>query len=139
MVIDASVALKWFLPDEEFGGKAIHLLDRYMANKIVFTGPSILEYELVNGLIIARKRGRVPEETVINAIDGFVNLGIKLQNISLLFQKVVNLCKVHNLSVYDASYLAVAVEKGAPLITADERLFNSVKENLKWVKWLGNV
>jgi predicted nucleic acid-binding protein len=139
VIIDASVALKWFLPDEEYGQKALQVLDRYMGNEIILGAPSLLEYELVNGLIIAQKRGRVPEETILTAVEGFANLGIRLQNIARLFDKVIHLSKAHQLSAYDASYLAIADEKGAPFITADEKLFRSVRENLTWVKWLGDI
>jgi len=37
------------------------------------------------------------------------------------------------------SYLALAEAEGIPLITADEGLYNTVKKDLKWVKWTGEV
>ncbi|MDH7514162.1 MAG: type II toxin-antitoxin system prevent-host-death family antitoxin [Clostridiales bacterium] len=42
-------------------------------------------------------------------------------------------------SAYDASYLALAEEESAIFITADRTLFGNVKEELAWVKWLGDV
>lgn len=138
LIIDASVALKWFLPDENYSRNALQLLDKYIENEITFAAPSLLEYEVVNGLIVAQRKGRIPKEAILTAIDGFINLGIGLQNISHLFEKVIHLCITCNISAYDASYLAIAQEKRAPLITADERLFNSIKEEVSWVKWLGD-
>ena len=138
-VVDASVILKWYLSDEEYSQKAIGLLDKYISNKLDFVAPSLLEYEVMNGLIIAQKRGRVAGEKILTAIDGFVNLEIKLKDLSSLYQRVIHYCKVYNFSAYDASYLSVAEEQGVPMITADERLYNMVKKDLKWVKWIGDI
>jgi len=139
VAIDASVVLKWYLADEEYGQKAISLLDKYLSNEIDIFAPSLLEYEVINGLIIAQKRGRIKEEKILNAIDGFTSLEIKLKNLSLFYPKVLHYCKVYNRSAYDASYLAIADEERISLITADEGLYNVVRKDLKWVRWLGDI
>ncbi len=41
-------------------------------------------------------------------------------------------------TVYDATYLALAELRECEFWTADERLFNRVKDRLSFVKWLGN-
>jgi predicted nucleic acid-binding protein len=41
-------------------------------------------------------------------------------------------------SVYDGVYIALAVQAGAELVTADERLANAVAARLP-VKWLGGI
>lgn len=41
-------------------------------------------------------------------------------------------------TVYDATYLALAELRGCEFWTADERLFNRVKDTLTFVKWLQN-
>jgi predicted nucleic acid-binding protein len=40
---------------------------------------------------------------------------------------------------YDASYLAIADVEGITMITSDEGLYNTIKKDLKWVKWLGDL
>ena len=139
LVIDASVVLKWYLTDEEYGEKALNLLTKYISNELDFLAPSLLEYEVVNGLIIAQKRGRIKEEKILLAIDGFMDLNIKLKDLSQLYPRVLYYCKIYNRSVYDASYLATAESEGIAMITGDKRLYNAVKEDLKWVKWLGDI
>ena len=139
LVIDASVVLKWYLTDEEYGEKALNLLTKYISNELDFLAPSLLEYEVVNGLIIAQKRGRIKEEKILLAIDGFMDLNIKLKDLSQLYPRVLYYCKIYNRSVYDASYLAVTEREGIAMITGDKRLYNAVKKDLKWVKWLGNT
>ena len=139
MVLDASVVLKWYLVDEELGVKAISLLGEYVSNELDILAPSLLEYEIMNGLMIAQKRGRIKEEKILSAIEGFDNLGINLRNLSHLYPQVIHFCKTYNRSVYDASYMALALDEGISLITADEGLFNSIRKDLKWVKWLGDM
>jgi hypothetical protein len=48
------VVLKWYLDDEEYGPKAMNLLTRYITDELDILAPSLLEYEVVNGLIIAQ-------------------------------------------------------------------------------------
>ena len=139
MVIDASVVLKWYLTDEELGGKAIDLLRAYVSNELAIHAPALLEYELMNGLMIAQKRGRIKEEKILSAIEGFENLGINLRSLSHLYPRVIHFCRTYNRSVYDASYMALALDEGIPLITADKGLFNSTRNDPKWVKWLGDI
>ena len=139
LVIDASVVLKWYLTDEEYGEKALNLLTKYISNELDFLAPPLLEYEVVNGLIIAQKRGRIKEEKILLAIDGFMDLNIKLKDFSQLYPRALYYCKIYNRSVYDASYLAIAESEGIAVITDDKRLYNAVKKDLKWVKWLGDI
>jgi len=117
LVIDASVVLKWYLT-----------VSKYISNELDFLAPSLLEYEVVNGLIIAQKRERIKEEKILLAIDGFMDLNIKLKDLSQLYPRVLYYCKVYNRSVYDASYLAVAEREGIAMITGDKRLYNAVKK-----------
>lgn len=139
IVVDASVVLKWYLPDEEYSKEALSLLNNYVLSEIDILAPSLLQYEVFNGLIIAQRRGRIKEEHAATAIEGFVDLEITERSIPYFYSKIVNYCKKYNRSVYDASYLAVADKEGIYLITADEGLFNAVKKDFKWVKWIGEA
>ncbi len=40
-------------------------------------------------------------------------------------------------ATYDPHYLALAEREGCEFWTADERLWNAVKADLPWVRWLG--
>ena len=46
LVIDASVILKWYLPDEEFASKALNILHRHVSGEIALCAPTILPYEI---------------------------------------------------------------------------------------------
>ncbi len=138
-VLDASVILKWYLADEEHGQKALGLLDDYVGKGLDLLAPSLLEYELTNGLMIAQKRARIREEKVLSAIEGFMDLEIPMKNLSDFYPQVLHYCKAYGRSVYDASYLALAESEGIALITADEGLYKAVKKGIPWVRWLGDL
>ncbi len=138
IIIDSSVVLKWYLADEEYSQKALELLNRFVTGQLNLLAPSLLEYEVANALIIAKRRGRVDWKDIFTALDGFVNLEINLKQLSAFYPKVLNYCMAYNVSAYDASYLALAEDEGTSLITADKRLYNSLRK-IKWVKWLGDI
>jgi predicted nucleic acid-binding protein len=138
-VLDASVILKWYLIDETYGQKALDLLHKFITKELSILSPSLLEYEVINGLTIAQKRGRIKEENILAAIEGFFDLEIELKDLSYFYPRALHYCKAYHRSIYDSSYLALAETEGTSLITADEGLYRAVKSDLKWVKWIGEV
>lgn len=139
VVLDASVVLKWYLADEEYGQKALDLLFKFVSGQLEILAPALLEYEVVNGLFISQKRGRIKDEKLLTAIEGFIDLEIILKDLSHFYSRIIHFCKSYHCTVYDASYLALADIEGATMITSDKRLYDAVKKDLKWVKWLGDI
>ncbi len=137
IVIDASVVLKWYLSDEEHGEKALDILDAHASDHIFLHAPALLEFEVANGLTIAKRRARVGDVDVLKAMDGFTGLGIGLYPLSPLFRRVLDFSDKYGISAYDAAYVALAEDLKANVVTADKRLFNSTGK-LKLVKWIGD-
>ena len=136
-VVDASVILKWYLFDEAHGAQALVLLQQCAAGELEILAPSLLPYELMNGLVIAGRRARLDQKTISSFFMGFMSLGIRFYEISFFADKTLQYCRLYGRSAYDSSYLALAEQEGVDLITADERLFNSVQKDLPWVRWIG--
>ena len=136
-VVDASVILKWYLLDEAHGAQALALLQQCIAGELEILAPSLLTYELMNGLVIAGRRARLDQNTVSLSFRGFMSLGVRFYEVSFFADKVLQYCRLYGRSVYDSSYLVLAEQEGTDLITADERLFNSVQKDLPWVRWIG--
>ena len=113
-------------------------MNRFVSDDLEIIAPALLEYEVINGLVAARKRGRLQEDLIVSAVEGFMNLGLRMVGLSGLYSRVIHFCKAYNRSAYDASYLALAESEKISFITADETLYNSVKKDLNWVKWLGD-
>jgi predicted nucleic acid-binding protein len=138
VVIDASVALKWYLDDETEDGNALLLLNAFVNRSIDLFAPTLLEYEVINGLVVAQKRGRIPQAAVATAISAFQELRIPFEGIGGLAEQILFYCSKYARSAYDASYIALAEKTKADLITADLALYNTVSKDLPWVRLLGS-
>jgi predicted nucleic acid-binding protein len=139
LVLDASVVLKWFLPDEELGQNALDILNNYVDGELELMEPSILPYEILNGLLVAERRGRISQKVTNEAFYAFLELGIQFHDTYVDFSEILPFARSSQRSVYDASYMALAKKKDIDFVTGDKRLHNAVKGTLEWVRWLGNT
>jgi predicted nucleic acid-binding protein len=138
IVIDASVALKWRLRDEEATNQADALLDHFLAGKLGLLTPTLFDYEITNALKVAVTKGRLTESEAIAAIVDFQAFNIKPYNFQEIQTLTFQLAYQHQRSAYDSAYLALAQLKGLWFYTGDKRLFNAVTGTLNWVKWIGD-
>ena len=138
LVIDASVVLKWYLLDEEYGQQALSILEQYVAGNLTLLAPTILPYEVLNALLVAERRQRIDEEVTEKAFSGFLELEINLLDPFSHYPHILSLVRSFQGSIYDASYLSLAEKNRVNFVTGDKRLYNAVKDQLKWVKWIGD-
>ncbi|MBM5789707.1 type II toxin-antitoxin system VapC family toxin [Candidatus Parcubacteria bacterium] len=118
-VIDASFCLTFLLTDEQHEAvtQAFHA---YASGKIVFIAPTILPYEIANGLLLAARRKRIPPEELFVKLEEFTQLQIPLLEISA--QETLAVAHAAQLSFYDAAYATLAWKKQATLLTLDSKL-----------------
>jgi predicted nucleic acid-binding protein len=135
MIIDASALLPAYFPDED-QLPSQRLLRDYVLGELDLAAPTLLVYEIANAVMQAIRRGRIREEQGMEALDTFEGLGIPLFPVT--WQGMAAFARRFDRSAYDASYLALASERGEPFITGDRRMYNAVKEDLDWVIWIGD-
>jgi predicted nucleic acid-binding protein len=134
MIVDASVILSAFFPDEN-QPHAQALLRDHAAGYASLAAPDLLLYEVTNAVLLAARRGRLSSgdaEGILSAIEG---LGIALFPVA--WRDMLPLALRYDRSAYDAAYLALAQSRGEPLVTNDLRLHNAVRGELDWVLRLG--
>jgi predicted nucleic acid-binding protein len=135
-VIDASVAAKWFLPDEPFSALALELLHRATTGATDFIVPDLFFSECGNILWKAARRRRLSAEEAQAAIQVIGDLQTLTVPASGLLERTLQIARTYDRTFYDSLYVAVAVQKQATLVTADEKLANATAAYLP-VKWLG--
>jgi predicted nucleic acid-binding protein len=117
-VVDASVALVWFLPDEE-SPVADAVLERFGSGSAQV--PDLFWHEMRNVLMIACRRQRLSRGEVRRSMVRLSQL--KIETVAALdTTSILDLAERHNLTAYDAAYLSLALEAGLPLATLDKRL-----------------
>lgn len=128
IVIDASVALKWFLPDETGGLQALDILKKYAEGKVELVAPDLLDYEVFNGLLIAYRRNRLAKKLAEVASKKFLELQIRHEPVKQ--DNLIALALETGLSIYDAAYLGLAHQIKTQLVTADRPLFTNGRKIL---------
>jgi predicted nucleic acid-binding protein len=136
LVIDASVAIKWLVP-ETLAENAARLLDRNCR----LTAPDFLLVELSN---IVWKKARLGEIRPEDGQAALVRLGagpIELAETRPLLGLALRLAHQLDRPVYDCIYLAAAETLGAVAITADRRFFDQTRKtpHADRLQWLGFV
>ena len=114
-MLDASCCAAWLLPDEQ-SSSAERAARVYVDEGA--TVPSLWQLEIRN---VAHRRGRLDSVLLEQAFAKVEALGIVVDN-DVVLRHVTNLAVKHGLSVYDASYLELAVRRDCPLATLDRRL-----------------
>lgn len=125
-VLDTSVALSWHFEDE-VSEYADRVLDK-LADDSAFA-PALWPLEVANGLTMALRRGRITEARLVRAIEFSRNLNLTLIDVTLgaAFGPVLDLARAQNLTVYDASYLHLAMREGLPIASLDDDLIAAAK------------
>lgn len=111
--------------------------NQWQQEEITLVAPTLLMYEVSNGLHRAAKALQMTPEEAEEFLERALNLGIRFYGDSQLHREALVMAQRYNLpATYDAHYLALAQRLNLELWTVDERLFNSVKSSLEWVKLL---
>ena len=138
VVLDASVAAKWFLPapGEPLASEALRLLRTYAAGDIALIVPDLFWAELANLLWKAIRQGRCTKANAEAALKSLRELNLPTASSVDLVELAFAIAVAFDRTVYDSLYVALAVQSQGQFVTADERLANALAARLP-VKWLG--
>jgi predicted nucleic acid-binding protein len=120
-VLDASLALQWFLEDEADRKYSLAVLASLSEKRT--SVPLQWFYEVGNGLLMAYRRKRITFDQIGGFLTRLSALPIEAaqQTPSQILELPV-LAQSHNLTNYDAAYLALANRLNLPLATTDSEL-----------------
>jgi predicted nucleic acid-binding protein len=124
IVADANVALKWFHAKGEEEVEPVHeILGRYRAHEIALYVLDLTTYEVGNALL--RGHSHTPADRVAIVLDSLREICPAITPGHEDMQLACTLASEHELTLYDATYAAVARRRGATLVTLDGRLLDS--------------
>ena len=116
-VVDASVVLQWLLGEPSTGSKEI--LEAHLNGSEPLVAPELLHYEVAN--VLATKI-KLTSDEASELFDNFLDLQIETYSLGAdEYRASLDLAQRYRLTVYDASYLALASALHVNLVTADKR------------------
>ena len=120
-VLDCSVTMAPVFIDES-DQRTDMLLDELPKDLAVV--PALWAMEVANTLLVATRRGRIHarEWPEVRSLLGALPVEIDTRTWEAVMVRALELAEGHELSVYDAMYLELAVRRGLSLATLDKRL-----------------
>lgn len=135
VVLDASVIAKWYLK-EKYSEEALNLRDNYVSGRITIAVPALLEYEVLNTL---KYSGAYSEQELTDIARSLNKYGFEWYRLkNKLKEETIKIATKYNITIYDASYLALSTLIKATFFTADDELLSKISE-LKTAKHLKDV
>ena len=135
-VVDASVAVKWFLP-EVHADSALRLLDA----EHTLAAPDLLFPEVGNALWKRVRRREVTLTEAARTVNTLVSLPLQVHPSRLLMPLGLEVAHRTQRSVYDCLYLVLAMFRRCPMVTADRKLYEAVRRGplSRHVLWIADV
>jgi predicted nucleic acid-binding protein len=131
-VLDASVALCWVLP-RPLSAKALQLRDDYRKRVHQLIAPDHFPHEIANGLTKAERQKLIAVGEARKHVRDILLLAPILHPTGSLFDRAVDISSQMRCAYYDCLYVALAEREGCELVTADDRLVNSLARQFPFV------
>jgi predicted nucleic acid-binding protein len=125
-VVDSSVTMAWCFDDEatDYTDKVRDALVEVRA-----VVPALWRLEVANASLVGERRRRLDAARVRRFLTLLAKLPIVIdeETAERAWGETLHLAWSQNLSVYDAAYLELAIRRGLPLATLDEKLKAAAK------------
>ena len=118
VVIDTSVAFKWFDDSEHGADAAFALLREHQREEVALTAPSHLALEVLN-VMVSRKLPMHEMEAGVALLAAADLLVADIDD--ALLGRALRIAAAEQLALYDAVFIALAAALDAELVTADGR------------------
>ncbi|MEI6205884.1 MAG: type II toxin-antitoxin system VapC family toxin [Desulfuromonadales bacterium] len=133
LVIDASIAVKWFIP-ESHSINAVRLLNA----DCELLAPDLIFAEFGNVLWKKWMRKELEPEVISPILADLIRMRLRIVPTEALADKAAAIAITYRRSFYDSIYLALAVTVQGRMVTADEKLCNALRdtslaERLLWI------
>jgi len=127
-IVDASVAVKWFIP-EDYSDIALRILERFKNLEVVLYAPDSIKLEFANAIRKYYIRKIITRDLMNWILEEMKKIPINYVRIDWrLATEALKIAVENNITVYDAYYIALSQERNIQVVTADEKLYNAMAE-----------
>ena len=122
-VVDASVAIKWFVPEVHHQAAR-----RLLREGFELLSPDLVRSEVGNVLWKKWRRGELSAGEAVAVLRDFGRFPLRIRSSEPLMEGAWTVAERFGRSFYDGLYVALALETGSSLVTADSRLYNALRD-----------
>lgn len=122
LVVDASVAVKWFIPEPD----SIAAI-RFLGGKQQLIAPDIIRPEVCNILWKLQSRRLLTGDEASQIVEQFLAMPLEIHDNESFVSYAFEIAVATGRTVYDSLYLALAVESKGVMVTADKKLVNGLQ------------
>jgi predicted nucleic acid-binding protein len=137
VVVDSSVAIKWFATEVQTPD-ALQFLAAWKGRQIECSVPDLVFAELANILWKKRRQGTMTEVEAAIHLQAFLVMPFDITPTRYLTEEALQIAMKYDRTAYDSTYLALAKRLNCPFVTADDRLVNAVAPHISNVIKLSN-
>jgi predicted nucleic acid-binding protein len=137
-VPDASVAVKWLLPESD-SAKAVALRDDYLKGIHEFHAPDTFPAEVAHALTRAERKGIISPPDAMLGLADVLSTAPEFHSYFSLLTRAVELSSQTRVGVYDCLYIALAERENCELLTADNKLVNALHRQFQFIVHLASV
>jgi predicted nucleic acid-binding protein len=125
--------------DEDHVADPLDLFERYAGGLLVFHAPTQIRFEVPSAITVATQRQQPRLSVAIGgqAIEKFLAVEISLAHDDRQIRAAYPLAHRYGCALHDSLYLALAQRLGIPLVTADDKLYQRIKQ-LREVVWIAD-
>ena len=134
IAVDASVVVKWFV-EEKYSKEALIIRESFIEGLVDIVVPSLLYFEVLNALKYSGAFGEDELKKIARILEDYQFALYELEG--AYAEKAVEIAMRNGITIYDASYVALALIEGVDLYTADEKLLTKTQD-LKITRHLKN-
>lgn len=136
--VDANIVVKLVVPEPN-RLLALALWGKWLNEDREIVAPYLFHFEITSAIWRKAKRGLMSVEEAKEAVRGALMLGVRLLHPSNISLKAFDLAaRFDRPAAYDTHYLALAEMTEGEFWTADERLYNAVRDDFSRIHWLGD-
>ncbi len=135
-MVDASVAVKWFLHEDH-----TEAARRLLVGGFDLFSPDLIRAEVGNVMWKRWRRGEVSAEEANEVLRDLGRLPLRIETSEPLLATAWAVSECFDRSFYDGLYMALAARLDCPVVTADRRLHNALRESEldEHLVWIGEM
>lgn len=132
IVLDASIAVKWFnVKYEDNVEIALKIQRQKILNKLDIIVPDLFFLEIINAFL-TKSKFRIEDIFIVEEALHKMNLKVIYPDHSML-NSAIKIAHTCNLTIYDSLYIEAAKSHETPLLTEDKKILKN-KDKFKFIK-----